>query len=55
MFVKFFEILMHDQKLPELMNELIVIQLNWILNPSFIFVQAIQNETSTKRSHFLRG
>ena len=35
-------------------NEWINGNSNWILNPSFMFVQAIQNETSTKRSHFLR-
>ena len=29
MFVKFFEILMHDKKLPELMNELMVIQIGF--------------------------
>ena len=51
MFVKFSEILIHGQKLPKLL----AVNSNWILNPSFMFAQAIQNEASTNRSPFFRG
>ncbi len=51
-FVKFSDILIHDQKIPKLLAR--YFKLN-ILNPSFMFAQAIQNEASANRSPFLRG
>ncbi len=42
MFVKFSEILIDDQKLPELLAH----QFKLDFKPSFMFAQAIQNEAS---------